>query len=84
MNMKKDESIKPLDGMRDEYDLSKMKGVVQGKYFRRASAGTNLVLIEPELAKVFPDSEAVNSALRAVVEASRSTPAAKAKRSKLG
>ncbi len=82
--MKKEEPAKPFDEMRDEYDLSKMKGIVQGKYFQRASAGTNLVLIDPDLAKLFPDSEAVNNALRSVVETSRLTPAAKAKRSKLG
>jgi hypothetical protein len=70
--------------MLDEYDVSKMKGVVQGKYFRRACAGANLVLIEPELAKLFPDSEAVNRALRSVVESSRLTAAARAKRSKRG
>lgn len=70
--------------MRDEYEVSKMKGVVQGKYLQRAIAGMNLVLIEAEVAKLFPDNEAVNRASSAVVEASRLTNAAKAKRSKLG
>src|ERR1700687_50251 len=57
------------DDLRAEYDLSQLKGGVRGKYYRQATAGTNLVLIEPELASVFPDSEAVNRALRLLVDA---------------
>lgn len=52
------------DDLRPEYDLSELKGGVRGKYYKRAIAGTNLVLIEPDLAKVFPDTESVNRALR--------------------
>jgi len=52
------------DDLRPEYDLSRLKGGVRGKYYRKATDGTNLVLIEPELSKVFPDSESVNRALR--------------------
>ena len=55
------------DELRPEYDLSQLKGGVRGKYYREAIAGTNLVLIEHELANVFPDSEAVNRALRMLV-----------------
>ena len=43
-----------------EYDLTKLGPGVPGKYYRRAKAGTNLVWIEPELAKLFPDGESVN------------------------
>ncbi|WP_447969601.1 hypothetical protein [Nitrospira sp. M1] len=43
--------------MREEYDFSQLKGVVRGKYYSRAKAGTNLVLIDPNPAKVFPNSE---------------------------
>jgi hypothetical protein len=53
-----------VDELRPEYDLSKLKGGVRGKYYARARAGTNLVLIEPDLANVFPDTDAVNRALR--------------------
>ena len=56
------------DELRPEYDLSKLKGGVRGKYYRRAVAGTNLMLIEPELAKVFGDAESVNRALRLLVD----------------
>jgi hypothetical protein len=56
------------DDLRPEYDLSQLKGGVRGKYYRQAAAGTNLVLIEPELANVFPDTESVNRALRLLVD----------------
>jgi len=55
------------DDLRPEYDLSQLKGGVRGKYYREATAGSNLVLIEHELADVFPDSESVNRALRMLV-----------------
>jgi hypothetical protein len=55
------------DDLRPEYDLSHLKGGVRGKYYREATAGSNLVLIEHELADVFPDSESVNRALRMLV-----------------
>ena len=55
------------DDLRPEYDLSQLKGGVRGKYYRQAVAGTNLMLIEPELANVFRDSESVNRALRLLV-----------------
>jgi hypothetical protein len=56
------------DQLRPEYDLSQLKGGTRGKYFRAASSGTNLVLIEPELAEVFPDAESVNRALRLLAD----------------
>ena len=57
------------DEMRPEYDLSKLKGRVRGKYYEWAKASQNLVLIEPDLAKVFPDQESVNRALRLLLSA---------------
>lgn len=68
---KKSIPAKRSDDLRKEYDLSQLKGGVTGKYYRQATAGTNLVLIEPDLAKVFPDEEAVNRALRILVDAVR-------------
>jgi len=65
----KKESVKTADDdLRQEYDLSKLKGGVRGKYYRRAAAATNLVLIEPDLAPLFPDSESVNRALRLLAD----------------
>lgn len=62
--MKKVVTNKKTDELRPEYDLSKLKGGVRGKYYERARAGTNLVLIEPDLTEVFPDTDSVNRALR--------------------
>jgi hypothetical protein len=50
--------------MREEYDF---KGGVRGKYAKRFAEGTNLVLLEPDVAKAFPDSRSVNEALREVI-----------------
>ena len=51
--------------MLDEYDFS--QGVV-GKYAKQYAEGTNIVLLDPDVAKVFPNSEAVNHALRAIAQ----------------
>jgi hypothetical protein len=66
--MKKASAKRMNDDLRPEYDLSQLRGGVRGKYYRQATAGTNLVLIEPELANVFPTTESVNRALRLLVE----------------
>ena len=49
----------------EEYDFGKG---VQGKYAKRYAGGTNVVVIEPVVAKVFPDHDSVNQALRSLVE----------------
>lgn len=51
--------------MLDEHDFS--QGVA-GKYAKQHAEGTNIVLLDPDVAKVFPDSEAVNQALRAIAQ----------------
>lgn len=66
--MKKASTSKKYEGLRPEYDLSKLKGGVRGKYYEQARAGTNLVLIEPDLANVFPDTASVNRALRLLAD----------------
>jgi hypothetical protein len=60
-----EEQNKETVEMLDEYDFS--QGVV-GKYAKRYAEGTNIVLLDPDVAKVFPDSEAVNQALRAIAQ----------------
>lgn len=50
--------------MRAEYDFS---SGVRGKHASRYKKGTNLVVIDPDVAEVFPDSESVNEALRALI-----------------
>ena len=66
--MKKKVKTEMDDELRAEYDLSKLKGGVRGKYAERYHAGTNLVLLEPDVAKAFPDNEAVNEALRLLMK----------------
>ncbi len=66
--MKKAPINNKADELRPEYDLSKLMGGVRGKYYERARARTNLVLIEPDLANVFPDTDAVNRALRLLAD----------------
>jgi hypothetical protein len=74
--MKRASAKKAGDDLRPEYDLSQLGGGVRGKYYRQATEGTNLVLIEPELAQVFPNAESVNRALRLLVDAAeKATPA---------
>ena len=59
------------DELKEEYDLSKLKNRVRGKYAERYRQGTNLVLLEPEVAEAFPDSEAVNNALKMLMEVAK-------------
>jgi hypothetical protein len=63
--MKNPQSSNPDDEfeMRDEYDF---RGGVRGKYADRYARGTNIVRLDPDVAEVFPDSDAVNRALRAL------------------
>jgi hypothetical protein len=48
----------------DEYDFS---GGIRGKYADRYAAGSNIVVLAPDVAPMFPDSDAVNDALRALI-----------------
>jgi hypothetical protein len=66
--MKEVESEMEEDELRPEYDLSQLKGRVRGKYVERYRAGTNLVLLEPDVAAAFPDAKAVNEALRLLIK----------------
>jgi hypothetical protein len=52
------------DDLRPEYDLTSLKGRVRGKYYARATAGTTMVLLEPDVAEAFADGASVNRALR--------------------
>ena len=57
--------------MLPEYDFASMKGGIRGKYVTRFRAGTNLVLLDPDLAEAFPTDAAVNQALRAILSMTR-------------
>ena len=54
--------------MLKEYDFSKG---VRGKYAKRYAAGSNVIVLSPDVAEVFPDSESVNEALRVLVKIGR-------------
>ena len=57
-----------MDKMLDEYDFSKG---IRGKYAKRYAAGSNVVVISPDMAELFPDSESVNEALRMLAKIAR-------------
>jgi hypothetical protein len=58
------------DTMRPEYDFSKaVRGVTAARY----AEGTNVVLLDPDVAEIFPDARAVNEALRTMVRVTRTT-----------
>ena len=57
--------------LKAEYDFAKMEGGVRGKYVARLRKGSNLALLEPEVAAAFPSDAAVNEALRGVLNTTR-------------
>lgn len=70
--MKKNSTKKQDDyELREEYDLSKMTVLPKGRFDPKRRIGTNVVLLDPEIAKAFPNDEAVNEALRLVLKASK-------------
>jgi len=59
----------PLDDeLRPEYDETVLKDGVRGKYVARYRQGTNLILLAPDVAAVFPTEKAVNDALRLLMK----------------
>ncbi len=67
--MNKNSVLEVEDGLRSKYELtSLLRDGEQGQYAGRYEAGTNVVLLDPDVARVFPTSEAVNAALRLVIQ----------------
>ena len=67
--MKKESKFQVEDDLRPEYDLKTLlKTGIRGKYAQRFREGTNLVLLEPDVAKAFPNPETVNEVLRLVMQ----------------
>ena len=62
--------------LRPEYDPELIRRGVRGKYAARYAEGTNVVVLDPDVAAAFPDAAAVNSALRALLEIARRQAAA--------
>ena len=70
--MKKDDAMTPdEDELRPEYEIAKLEGGVRGKYLERYRAGTNLALLSPDVRAAFPTDEAVNDALRSLLQRER-------------
>jgi hypothetical protein len=59
------------DDLRPEYKKEDLGKGVRGKYYESYQKGTNLVLLSPDVAEVFPNGEAVNEALRSLIELAR-------------
>jgi hypothetical protein len=72
-NMKDKRRIQNTDELRPEYDFDYSKAV-RGKYYRRLlDEGSNVAILDPDIAKAFHDSTSVNEALRSLLELTRST-----------
>ena len=66
---KRGSRLKVSDELRPEYDLRRLlRTGVRGKYAKRYQAGTNLVLMDPDVRRAFRDGKAVNDALRLVMQ----------------
>ena len=69
--MKKTVRRRNDDEMRSEYDFASMKKGVRGKHYRDYRNGTNVVLLQPDVAEAFPTEDAVNEALRGILTTTR-------------
>ena len=58
-------SVKSRDDMRSEYDFS---GGVRGRFYKEYMKGTNVVVLDPDVAEMFPDSATANEALRLLAQ----------------
>jgi len=69
--MSEDSTKKPNDDyeLREEYDLSQLTIMPKGRYAPERRLGRNVIVLEPDLARAFPSDEAVNKALRLILEA---------------
>ena len=63
--------MKKADELRNEYHREDLGRGVRGKYYREYMKGTNLVLLQPEVAHAFPTSEAVNEALLSLIQVAK-------------
>ena len=65
--MRKPKNPAPVE-LRPEYKRSDFKALVRGKYVERLQTSSNVVVLDPELAELFPNATAVNAALRSLAE----------------
>jgi hypothetical protein len=64
----KNEKQHKEDDLRPEYDLKQLKGAIRGKHLERYRAGINLALLSRDVRAAFPTDEAVNQALRSLMQ----------------
>ena len=64
-------SRKASDELRSEYKRSDFKTLVRGKYAARVNEASNIVVLEPQVARAFPNDKAVNTALRGLLRAKK-------------
>jgi hypothetical protein len=64
---------KPSAGLRPEYKRSDFGPLMRGKYARRVAEATNVVVLDPQVAKAFPNDRAVNKALRGLLRGRKSS-----------
>ncbi len=81
--MRTEDNADQNDDLRDEYDFEHMSGGVQGKYVERYRSGTNIVVLDPDVAEAFPTSEAVNDTLRMILKIAATKPKSKSRRHKV-
>jgi hypothetical protein len=78
-NMSRKINRKSKDDMRPEYDFA---GGVRGKFYKEYMRGTNVVLLDPDVAAVFPDAETVNNALRSLAQLAKRQVKSRARKAK--
>jgi hypothetical protein len=61
------------DWLRPEYDRTDLGEIVRGKYANRLGEATNVIVLDPQVAKVFPNDGAVNNALRGLMEVAKAS-----------
>ena len=71
------------DWMRHEYTRADLGPIVRGKYAKRVAAESNVVMIDPAVAKVFPNEQAVNAALRGLIDLAQAVARPARSRAKL-
>ncbi|MEO6022106.1 MAG: hypothetical protein ABIP64_03130 [Burkholderiales bacterium] len=57
-----------LDDLRPEYERSDLGKMIRGKYAKRMTASSNVIVLRPEVARAFPNDEAVNDALASLID----------------
>jgi hypothetical protein len=71
--MKRDKVTSDDDELRPEYQREELRGGVRGKYLEEYRRGTNLALLAPDVREAYPTDQAVNDALRSIMQGASSS-----------